>query len=200
MGESPKPCTWGETSPWHQCVLGAECWTGVSRTQPGVLWVSGWTWATNVPCDKDHMPNLAALTSRLREAIALFLSALVEPHLEYSVQFWGISSSRVKICVKYIKKMESGSFKQCMVARLEAVGANQNTGCSLWISGNTFLLWGGLITGTGCLQRLWSHHPYSKAIWTWPWATGCKWPFFREGFAPYDLSQFVTLWFCKINV
>jgi len=40
------------------------------------------------------------------------------------------------------------------------------------------LLWGQLSSGTGCPESLCSLHPsrYSKAVWTWSWASSLRWP------------------------
>lgn len=50
-------------------------------------------------------------------------------------------------------------------------------GGSLWITENTFVYTGWPSTATGCLQRLWSFHPWrhSKATWMWFWETDSKW-------------------------
>ena len=58
----------------------------------------------------------------------------------------------------------------CSVPGPEVTATTWNTAGSLWTSGNTFLLWGWLTTGTDCPERsrslpLWR---YPKAAWTGP--------------------------------
>lgn len=53
------------------------------------------------------------------------------------------------------RKTEPGSFQWCPMTGQEAVGTHWNTRCSVWPSGNTFLLVGWLSTGTGYPERLW---------------------------------------------
>ena len=90
----------------------------------------------------------------------------------------GISSTCTNTWRKSAQTGGAGSFQWCPVTGPEAMGTSWNIGGSLWISGNTFLLWGWLSTGTGCPERFWSLLPwgYSKAIWIRSWATGSRWP------------------------
>ena len=72
-----------------------------------------------------------------------------------------------------------------------------------------FLLWGWLSTGTDCPERLWCLPPwrYSKAVWTWSWATGSKQPCLsREGQTrwppevPSNPDHTVVLWFTSNSI
>ena len=80
------------------------------------------------------------------------------------------------------KRTEPDCVQGCPGMWKEAVGTNRNTAGSLWTSGITSLLWGWPSTGTGCPERLWSLPPcllfcrYSKATWTWSWATASRRP------------------------
>ena len=55
---------------------------------------------------------------------------------------------------------------------------------------------------TGCPGGWWSPHPwrYSKAAWTWTWATGSSCPCLRNWVRPGDLQRSLPtsaiLWFC----
>ena len=84
------------------------------------------------------------------------------------------------------KRTEPGSSQWCPVPGPEAVGTKWNTGGSHWTSGNIFLLWGWLNTGTGCPRRLWSLQPwrYSKAIWTCCWAADSRSPCWSREVGP----------------
>ena len=61
------------------------------------------------------------------------------------------------------------------------MGTNWNIGGSVSTSRNTFLQ--PLSTGTGYPGRLWTLHPrrYSKAVWTWSWATCSSCPCLSRG-------------------
>jgi len=75
---------------------------------------------------------------------------------------------------------------------------------SLWISGNTFSLWGWPNTGKGCPGRWWSLHSwrYSRVVWMWSWATCSKWPYLSKDFGQDDLQRSLPtsaiLWFCDL--
>ena len=75
--------------------------------------------------------------------------------------------------------------------RTRGMGKNWNTGGSAWPSGNTFSLLGWPSTGTDCSERLWSlpSWRYSKAIWTWSWATGFRCPYLSRRVGPRDLQS-----------
>ena len=59
---------------------------------------------------------------------------------------------------------------------------------------------------TVCPARLWSFPPwrYSKATWTWSWATIYTWPCLNTGVGPDDLQRSfptsTSLWFCNTLV
>ena len=106
----------------------------------------------------------------------------------------GILSMYINTWREGAKRMEPGSFQWCPVTGLQAMGTNWNTGGSLQTSGNTFSLWGGPSTGTGCPGRLWSLHPwrYSKSIWRQSWATGSMCCCLSRGITPDDLQRYLT--------
>lgn len=89
----------------------------------------------------------------------------------------GILSVYVNAWWENENKMGPDSPQQYSVTGREEMGTNRNTGNLLQVKKNPFSLWGMSNTGTGCPEWLWSHHlwRYTKAHWTWSWATCCKW-------------------------
>ena len=75
------------------------------------------------------------------------------------------------------------------------MSANWNMESPPGTSGNTCFYcecdWA--LAGIGYSGRLWSLCPwrYSRAVWTWSWATSCRWPCLSRGFILGDLQRFL---------
>jgi len=89
-----KSCTWRNLPPTHQCMLGAtQLGSILAEKALGVLVDAKLNMCQQCGlAAKKADGNLGCLrqsiTSRLREGILPLCSALVRPHLEYSVQLW----------------------------------------------------------------------------------------------------------------
>lgn len=102
-----------------------------------------------------------------------------EGRLRAACSAWrGLRGNLINAC-KYLegdaKKAEPGSF-QCAQSRGNRHKMKDRRFC-LSIR-KVFALWGRSGTASGCPGRWWALPPcgYTRAVWTWSWASGSGWP------------------------